>query len=314
MLIELRGVEVRYGAIPALAGVDLALGAGRVGLLGPNGAGKSTLLKCLLGLVRPTAGAVRVLGRDVARDPFGVRARVGYMPEAGGVLPDLSALDLAVLAAELCGLPPAEARGRAHQVLHYVGLGEARYRKLGSFSTGMKQRARLAQALVADPELLLLDEPTSGLDPRGRDEMLALIVDIPARTGTSVVVSTHILPDVERTCDQVVVLASGAVRWSGALDALVEPDRDAYELRTRDPADPLQAPLEALGCRVEIDGARMVVRAPRAVAPRDLLRAAVDAGAQVRHLAPLRHTLEEAFLGAVGDTAPGEGTATPAER
>jgi len=202
-------------------------------IVGPNGAGKSTLLKTLLGLLVPEHGSVSVLGRDVASDPLGVRAHIGYMPEGDAVLPGLSALDFTQLAAELCGLPRHEAIGRAHQVLHYVGLGEARYRKLASFSTGMRQRVRLAQALVGDPKLLLLDEPTSGLDPRGRDEMLELIRDIPERTGASVILSTHILPDVEKTCDQVVVVASGRVLYAGALEPLVRSDAGAPSTGSR---------------------------------------------------------------------------------
>ena len=187
-LIELEGVEKRYGELRALKNVNLKLEAGRIGLLGPNGAGKSTLLKSMLGLVTPEYGTLKLFDRDVRREPFEVRSKIGYMPEGDAVLPDLTALEFTTLAGELCGLPRAEATGRAHQVLHYVGLGEARYRRLGSFSTGMRQRARLAQALVGDPKLLLLDEPTSGLDPRGRDEMLALILDIPQRTGASVLI------------------------------------------------------------------------------------------------------------------------------
>ncbi len=202
-LIELDGVEKRYGELRALRSLTLTLEEGRIGLLGPNGAGKSTMLKCLLGLLRPEHGSAKVFDVDVAHDPFSVRSRIGYMPEGDSVMPEMTALQFVTFAGELCGLPRAESTGRAHQVLHYVGLGEARYRRLGSFSTGMKQRARLAQALVGDPKLLLLDEPTSGLDPRGRDEMLALILDIPKRTGSSVILSTHILPDVEKTCDQV---------------------------------------------------------------------------------------------------------------
>ena len=223
-LFELKGVEKRYGELRALKNVNLSVEPGRIGLLGPNGAGKSTLLKTLLGLVAPEHGTVRVLDRDVSREAFEIRARVGYMPEGDTVLPELSALQYTTLAAELCGLPRAEAMDRAHQVLQYVGLGEARYRRLGTFSTGMRQRARLAQALVGAPKLLLLDEPTSGLDPRGREEMLALILDIPKRTGASVLLSTHILPDVEKTCDQVLVLAAGEVLYAGELAPLVRSD------------------------------------------------------------------------------------------
>jgi len=255
-LIELDSVEKRYGELRALKNVTLTLEPGRIGLLGPNGAGKSTLLKTLLGLLVPEMGVVKVFDRDVSREPFEVRALIGYMPEGDSVMPELTALEYATFAAELCGLPRNEAIARAHQVLHYVGLGEARYRKLGSFSTGMKQRARLAQALVGDPKLMLLDEPTSGLDPRGRDEMLALILDIPKRTGASVILSTHILPDVEKTCDQVVVVASGEVLYAGeGRPRADEEAARAREVRRHDERH------HARGARPQ--GRRRQLRAPR---------------------------------------------------
>ncbi len=299
--MELKGVEKSYGELRALKGVELSLESGRIGLLGPNGAGKSTLLKTLLGLVKPDHGTVRVFDRDVSREPFEVRARIGYMPEGDSVLPELTALQFATLAAELCGLPRAEAIARSHQVLHYVGLGEARYRKLGTFSTGMRQRARLAQALVGDPKLLLLDEPTSGLDPRGREEMLALVLDIPTRTGASVILSTHILPDVEKTCDQVVVIAGGEVLYAGDLEPLVRPDRNTYEVRAKGSLKKLKQTLELGECIVQRSGSTLEVRVPDGKDATYLLNLAVDEGHQLRHLAPLVQTLERAFLKTLAD-------------
>jgi len=295
-LIELDAVEKRYGELRALSEVSLRLEPGRIGLLGPNGAGKSTLLKTLLGLLTPEHGSVSVLGRDVASDPLGVRAHIGYMPEGDAVLPGLTALDFTQLAAELCGLPRHEATGRAHQVLHYVGLGEARYRKLASFSTGMRQRVRLAQALVGDPKLLLLDEPTSGLDPRGRDEMLELIHDIPERTGASVILSTHILPDVEKTCDQVVVVASGRVLYAGELEPLVRSDAGVFELRVKGDSTAARSALELDGYVIVEAGSTLEVRAPAGRGAEDILRVVTEAGEQVRHLCPLVQTLERAFF------------------
>ncbi len=295
-LVELENVEKSYGDLLALKNVSLTLEAGRIGLLGPNGAGKSTLLKTLIGLIPFDRGLVRVLGKDVARDPFGVRALIGYMPEGDSVMPELNALEYTALAAELCGLPRREATARAHQVLHYVGLGEARYRKLGSFSTGMKQRARLAQALAGDPKLLLLDEPTSGLDPRGRDEMLALILDIPRRTGASVILSTHILPDVEKTCDQVVVVGGGTIRYAGDLEPLVRPKQDTYEVRVKGDPATLKEALEVSKCVVTASSGQLEVRVPEGEGADFILRTAFEAGTQVRHLAPFVRTLEAAFL------------------
>ncbi|RLB52500.1 MAG: hypothetical protein DRJ42_14740 [Deltaproteobacteria bacterium] len=301
MLIEIDGLEKRYGELRALKDVTLSLPEGRIGLLGPNGAGKSTLLKSILGLLPPSHGSVKVFGTDVNHDPFSVRSRIGYMPEGDSVMPEMTALKYTTFAAELCGLPASEATGRAHQVLHYVGLGEARYRRLGSFSTGMKQRARLAQALVGDPKLLLLDEPTSGLDPRGRDEMLALILDIPQRTGSSVVLSTHILPDVEKTCDQVVVMAEGDVLYAGGITPLITPDKDVYEVRTKGDPDALKKPLELSRCVVTREGTNLEVRVPDGEDANYILKIAVEAEQQVRHLAPLTHTLERAFMKTLED-------------
>jgi len=300
-LLELNAVEKRYGSLVALKNIDLDIPKGRIGLLGPNGAGKSTLLKTLLGLVQHDHGSVKVFDRDVAREPFEVRARIGYMPEGDSVLPELTALQFTTLAAELCGLPRSEAIARSHQVLNYVGLGEARYRRLGSFSTGMRQRARLAQALVGDPKLLLLDEPTSGLDPRGREEMLALILDIPNRTGASVVLSTHILPDVEKTCDQVIVIAGGEVLYAGELEPLVRPDRNVFEVRAKGSLKKLKKTLELGRCVVEKVGSALEVKVPDGEDATYVLGLAHDEGHQLRHLAPLVMTLERAFLKTLAD-------------
>lgn len=313
-LIELEGVEKRYGELRALRGVSLKLEPGRIGLLGPNGAGKSTLLKTILGLITPEHGTAKVFDFDVTRQPFEVRSRIGYMPEGDAVLPELTALQFTTLAGELCGLPRSEAIARAHQVLHYVGLGEARYRRLGSFSTGMRQRARLAQALVGDPKLLLLDEPTSGLDPRGRDEMLSLILDIPRRTNASVILSTHILPDVEKTCDQVVVVAGGEVLYAGALAPMIAGEAGVFEVRGKGEPAALQKCLEEAGCVVTRDASTLEVRVPKGKGADFILRAAVAEKHQIRHLSPLVKTLERAFfqtLEKAGQVAP-EGAAKQA--
>src|SRR5919201_613389 len=219
-VVTLEGVTVAYGANRALREVTSSFASGAVGLLGPNGAGKSTLLKTLLGFIVPERGRMRVLGYDVAEHPLEIRARVGYMPESDAHIPGMNAVSFVAYCGELAGLPRVDAMQRAHEVLFYVGLGEARYRNVETYSTGMKQRVKLAQALVHDPELLFLDEPTSGLDPAGRDEMLALIADLPRRRGCAMIFSTHLLPDIERVCDRVVVLHQGAMLFSGTIDEL----------------------------------------------------------------------------------------------
>ena len=220
-LLRTRSLSKRYGAVTALDGLDLDVPAGRVGLVGANGAGKTTLFRMMLGLSHPSAGSLEVCGLDVAADPIGVRSRLGYMPEHDCLPLDQSAADVVATFGELSGLPARAARQRASDVLDLVGLDEARFRPIGGFSTGMRQRAKLAQALVADPQLVLLDEPTAGLDPIGREEMLDLV----ARLGTfgiSVLLATHLLDDVQQVCDHVVMLDGGKLVVSGATGALLE--------------------------------------------------------------------------------------------
>jgi len=294
-LVELEGLEVRYGGELALRNVTLSLKPGRIGLLGPSGAGKSTFLKLLLGLVTPNHGTARVLGRDVRTEALTLRAEIGYMPEGDSVLADLTALEATRLSAELSGLPRAEGIARAHEILSYVGLGEVRYRALSGFSTGMRQRARLAQALVSAPKLLLLDEPTSGLDPQGRAEMLALIEDIPQRTGASVILSTHILPDVERTCDHVVVLSHGDVKYAGPLTDLLASERRRFEVRVKAEPERLAVLLRARGFQTQLTSGLLSVQVPEGSDARSILLVAVENGFQIRHLAPLTFTLEQAF-------------------
>jgi ABC-2 type transport system ATP-binding protein len=230
-VVELRGVSVIYGRQAALRDVSVAFPTGAVGLLGPNGAGKSTMLKALLGFVVPTEGQMRVLGLDVATSALDIRARLGYMPETDAHIPGMSAVAFVAYCGQLAGLPSADAMQRAHEVLYYVGLGEARYRNVETYSTGMKQRIKLAQALVHDPDLLFLDEPTNGMDPKGRDEMLELIRDLARNKGVNLIVSSHLLPDIEFTCDHVVVMDKGAVATQGALDAVRGPQGRVFELR-----------------------------------------------------------------------------------
>src|SRR3989442_4575979 len=231
----LESVTVTYGRSEALRDVTTTFAAGAVGLLGPNGAGKSTMIKALLGFIVPTRGRMHVLGLDVADSPIAIRARIGYRPETDAHIPGMNAVSFVAFCGQLAGLPRVDAMQRAHEVLFYVGLGEARYRTVETYSTGMKQRIKLAQALVHDPDLLFLDEPTNGMDPKGRDEMLALVHDLGHNKNVNLILSSHLLPDVEYACDHVVVIDKGSVAAAGPIAALKQPHGRVYELRVKTP-------------------------------------------------------------------------------
>src|SRR5256714_12957745 len=232
-VVTLDGVTVTYGKNRALRDVTSSFAAGAVGLLGPNGAGKSTMLKSLLGFLVPERGRLRVLGLDVAEAPLEIRARVGYMPESDSHIPGMNAVSFVAYCGELAGLPRVDAMQRAHEVLFYVGLGEARYRNVDTYSTGMKQRIKLAQALVHDPDLVLLDEPTNGMDPKGREEMLALIRDLAEDKHISLILSSHVMPDVESVCESVVVMNRGRVVMTGPIATLKGPTGRMFEVRIK---------------------------------------------------------------------------------
>ncbi len=220
-LLRLDGLTKRYASTTALDHLTVELPRGRIGLVGANGAGKTTTFRLLLGLAHPTEGHVEVCGLDVARDPIGVRSRLGYMPEHDCLPLDQTAADVVATFGELSGLPARAARQRASDILELVGLDEARFRPIGEFSTGMRQRTKLAQAIVGDPELVLLDEPTSGLDPAGRDDMLALVSRL-GSFGISVLMATHLLDDVQKVCDYVVMIDGGRLVVAGATNSLLE--------------------------------------------------------------------------------------------
>jgi ABC-2 type transport system ATP-binding protein len=302
-VVTLEAVTVTYGTQTALREVTAAFAAGAVGLLGPNGAGKSTMLKSLLGFIIPNHGRMRVLGYDVATDALAIRARIGYMPENDAHIPGMNAVSFVAYCGELSGLPPADAMQRAHEVLFYVGLGEARYRNVETYSTGMKQRIKLAQALVHDPDLLFLDEPTNGMDPKGRDEMLELVRDLAHNKGVNVILSSHLLPDVEFTCDHVLVIDKGRVAASGPIASLKQPRGQVFELRVKAPAgvDMFIERLRAarIECHpTEDDMLRVFVPGDGGAAALFALAAAERV--QVRHLRPSVPTLEDVFAEAVG--------------
>jgi ABC-2 type transport system ATP-binding protein len=301
-VVHLDGVSVIYGKNRALRGVSARFAPGAVGLLGPNGAGKSTMLKSLLGFIKPAEGRMTVLGLNVAESPLEIRSRIGYMPESDAHIPGMNAVSFVGYCGQLAGLPPVDAMQRAHEVLYYVGLGEARYRNVETYSTGMKQRIKLAQALVHDPDLLFLDEPTNGMDPKGREEMLELIRDLGHNKNVNLILSSHLLPDVEYTCDHVIVMDKGQVVAQGPIEELKGPSGLVFELRIKGdlPAfiDVLAADgLECHGTDEDI----MRVFVPVGRDQREIFRLAAAHGVQVRHLRPSIPTLEDVFAKAVGE-------------
>jgi len=301
-VVSLDRVSVKYAAQLALRDVTVDFPPGAVGLLGPNGAGKSTMIKSLLGFIVPTQGEMRVLDLNVRTSALSIRARIGYMPESDAHIPGMNAVTFVAYCGELAGLPRTDAMQRAHEVLYYVGLGEARYRNIETYSTGMKQRIKLAQALVHDPDLLFLDEPTNGRDPKGRDEMLELIRDIAHNKGMNLILSSHLLPDVEYTCDYVVVMDKGQVATHGPIAGLKGPGGRVFELRVKGDRSVFVAALEASGLQVE-SGEEDVMRVfvPDERDARFLFGLAAEHRMQVRHLRASVPSLEDVFARAVGD-------------
>ena len=298
-LVTFHDLNVNYGDAKALSSVSGSFPAGAIGLLGPNGAGKTTLLKTLMGFLAPHSGRVSAFELDPVVNPLGVRQRIGYLPEGDCQLMGFTAAEQVAFAGELSGMPRGDAISRAHEVLDYVALGEARYRRVETFSTGMKQRVKLAMALVHDPDLLLLDEPTNGLDPKGRDEMLVLIRNVAARPGVGLVLSSHLLHDVESICDHVIVLNQGHVVLAGPLGELTGPPRRAFDVRVKGDATALLTDLKDEGCAWTQgeDGYRVFFA--EAQGPELLFRLARDCGAQLRHVRPALETLEDVFLRAL---------------
>ena len=229
-VIETQALRKNYGQQQALAGVDLQVSRGAIGLLGPNGAGKSTLMKCLLQLQPITSGSAKLLGREVGKEGREIRKRVGYTPEQDCHIPGMVGCEYVTYCAQLCGLPFQVARQRAHEMLDFVGMGQERYRPIDTYSTGMKQRLKLAQAIVHDPEIVFLDEPTNGLDPKGQAQILELVQSLWKTYGITVVLSSHLLQDVDRICEQIIIIARGKVLVHDTLENLKSRKRGAAEV------------------------------------------------------------------------------------
>jgi ABC-2 type transport system ATP-binding protein len=300
-VIELDNLEVRFGNRVILNRLKAALTGRSIGLLGPNGAGKSTLINSLLGFHKPFSGTARVLGRDIRTHARQVRGLIGYMPENDAYIANMSGVHFVRMMAELSGLPPSQALERAHEAFFYVGLGEVRYRPLGTYSLGMKQSAKLAQAIAHGPKLLFLDEPTNGLDPPARIRMIQLIQEIRDRGDLHLILSSHLLRDVEECCDQVLILKDGNIAAFCNLEEERKANRRFLEIETRGGVDgSFLAAIEKLGCETA-PGAqgRVKLVLPDGLEIRQLYEVAAGQSVQIRRLNHKRDSLEDIFLKAM---------------
>lgn len=299
---SIRNLTVQYGQFVALNDFSVDIPEGATGLLGPNGAGKTTLLKTLLGFLSPTSGGGEVVGCSITESPREIRQRIGLMPEQDCHIPGMSAVQFVAYAGELAGMPGDQALRRAHEVLEYCGLGEARYRNVETYSTGMKQRIKLAQALVHGPKLLLLDEPTNGLDPAGREDMLDLIKSVSHGKGVNVLVSSHLLPDIERVCDRVIVVLQGRLRASGTIEDLKRIEGHPIDVELKDEVVGFDAAVAAHGGKVVLQQGhwyRVQASGTPAEVGKLALAAARDSQAQVRGFRIAERSLEDVFMEAV---------------
>ena len=299
-VIELSGLGVRFGGRPILHDLTVRLSGRAIGLLGPNGAGKTTLLHTLLGFHPPSSGTARMHGEDVVTGSAKLKGAIGYMPESDAFIAGLTAVRFVRMMGELSGLPPEAALERAHETLQYVGLGEARYRTLESFSLGMKQMAKLAQAIVHAPKILFLDEPTNGLDPPARARMIRLVKEIRDSGQAQIVLSSHLLRDVEECCDEALVLKDGRIAFHGNLEEERRANRKFLHVETRGDDRAFATAAEGLGCTCAMIGpGRLKMVLPEAVAVRDLYRIAAEQKLQIRRLDYKRDSLQDIFLKAM---------------
>ena len=301
MSVTLNEFSVAYGRVTAVDGISAAFPPGATGLLGPNGAGKTSLIRGLLGLVPAAHGSATILGRDIHREQKLIRQIIGYMPEDDSIIPGLTGIGMVRYAGELSGMGRADAMQRAHEVLFLVGLEEARYRKVETYSAGMRQRIKLAQAIVHDPKLLFLDEPTSGMDPKGRFEMLELIRTIAGRNRMSIILATHILIDVERTCDHVIIINRGRLLKEGSVGGIKGKYAGTFSVRVEGPRAAFEETLRSRGCEITPDGAhRMDVTLPDGAGAELFFEVARDTDVQLRRLLPSVQSLEDAFVKLIG--------------
>jgi len=301
-VLELDGLSVKLGRRTILDSLEASFSGRAIGLLGPNGAGKTTLLRTLLGFYPPSAGGARVFGRHLSSDGKLIRADIGYMPESDSYIANITAVHFVRLMAELSGLPSEAALERAHEALFYVGLGEARYRKVGTFSTGMKQMVKLAQALVHGPRLLMLDEPTNGLDPPARKRMIDLVCDIRDRGTSRIILSSHLLGDVETVCDEVLILKGGLIADYCDLAAERRANKSFVEVDLEEANDDFERAIVQLGCEVaSLKPGHLKLVMPPGLTVRELWTAADEVGVGIRRLDSKRDSLQDIFLRAMED-------------
>jgi ABC-2 type transport system ATP-binding protein len=299
-VIQLDGLEVRLGGRTVLDGLSGELHGKAIGLLGPNGAGKSTLINTLLGFHAPSRGSARVFGLDTQHERARIRQGVGYMPENDSFIGNMTGVRFVRYIAELAGLPAAEALERAHEALFYVGLGEARYRKVSTYSLGMKQLVKLAQALAHGPRLLILDEPTNGLDPLARQRMIQTLQAIRNEGSIRLLISSHLLRDIDQTCDEVLILKEGRVAALCNIEEERRSQRNFIELEAAGPADAFCQTLRGLGCECAcFAGGRIKLVTPESIESRDLYLAANQTGMQIRRIHRRRDSLEDIFMRAM---------------
>lgn len=299
-LISLSGIVKKYGNLAALDDISLEIHPGITGLLGPNGAGKSTLIKLILGLVKFNSGTGEVLGHQLGRAGRSIRNLIGYMPEDDCYFPSLSGIEVVQFSACLAGLPPTEALRRAHEILDFCGVKQERYRMIDTYSTGMRQKAKFAAAIVHDPDLLILDEPTSGLDPEERESLLNRIQLLSTQAGKSVLISTHILPDVQAICDEVLILSGGKVLLHDTLRNLNRPSSPTISFTVHGDQEPIIRELAGRGYRVQFTFDRQViVEGENTDLPGEVWHAAQATGTQIRSLLPAKNSLEEIFMATV---------------
>jgi len=296
LIVRFNNVSVLYGDVVALDDLSIEINGGAIGLLGPNGAGKTTFIKTILGLLTPQNGSAEVFGMDVVQNKMEIRKQIGYVPESDCYIAGMSGVNFVAYMGKLCGMPNKEAIQRAHEILQYVGMDEERYRTIETYSTGMRQKIKLAQALMHDPELLLLDEPTTGMDPKGRQEMLDLIKDISSSKNINIILSSHLLPDIEYTCQDVIVLRDGKLVITGNIQELKATHKKMYEVRIKGNGEVFLSTLKSKGVELWRSERNLFrISLPEDIGTQEIFKIAFDNGIQIRQLIQTRYSLEDVF-------------------